>query len=859
MLGESSIIIFSPDSEFIENISRSLSNYPYRIFKSFSKEDYLETLKKTNPEILIVDSDIEFCEQIKKNKNDTDSISILIGRNNLSSQDIEKSNANYYLEYPLSDTVLQNNIILMLNEFKLRKHFKQITESVKESEEKYKRLFQLSPDGIGYHVGGKIGFVNDAGIRIFGGDSFDDVFGKYFIDFVHPYDKEFVFNKTKNAPYNKPLYYECRIITLKNKPIYVDIVSTPFILGGVNAIQFIFRDITEKKTNELKLIENGARLEFVQRIARLGYWELDVRSNNYIWSKDIFNIFGLSESDYNPSFKNLLNIIHTDDRKMFQKAFDALLSGAVPLDIEHRVIWKDKMIYVHQKGAATFDEKGNIVKLVGSVQDITERKKMENALRESQSRFANIINSAMDAVITIDINQKILLFNSSAEKMFQCRSEDAINQSLDKFIPNRFREMHKKHIENFGKTGITMRSMGSINPIYGLRCNGKEFPIEASISQVETTGQKLFTVIIRDITERKKSEEALISSEARYRLLFKKNPLPMMVYDVETMRFVAVNFVAVKTYGYNRDEFISMTVFDITPDEDIISLKNYLSKNRNPLEHAGSWRHKKKDGTIIDVEIVSHEIEFDGRPSRIVLVNDITDKKKAEEELINSREQLRLLAAHLQNIREEERTAISREIHDELGQVLTSLKMNLVFINKKLAGNELKISIPDLRNEIYSMTLVIDESVKRIRKIITELRPEVLDHLGLVSALEWQASEFKIKSGIDCRLTNTMGDFILNKNISITIFRIFQEALTNVMRHSKATLVEVKIGRINNYLELEISDNGIGIDTKKISKSKTFGVLGMKERIVILGGDFNIESNMPTGTRVKVNIPLDAN
>ena len=292
--------------------------------------------------------------------------------------------------------------------------------------------------------------------------------------------------------------------------------------------------------------------------------------------------------------------------------------------------------------------------------------------------------------------------------------------------------------------------------------------------------------------------------------------------------------------------------------KDSENLKNYLSETKKQLNLAATWQHQKKNGMIMDVEIISHEIEFDGRKARLVLANDVTEKKKAEDELKNSREQLRDLAAHLQNVREEERSAIAREIHDELGQVLTSLKMNLTFVDKKVVGSDIQIDPDDLHNEISGMKSVIDNSVKRIRKIITELRPEMLDQLGLISALEWQANEFKTKSGIECKLFNHFGEITVNKNISIAVYRIFQEALTNVMRHSKATKVEIKIGRSNNHLELEIFDNGIGIEQKKNS-SKTFGVLGMRERAIILGGDFKIENIKPSGTKVSVNIPLEIN
>jgi two-component system sensor histidine kinase UhpB len=266
-----------------------------------------------------------------------------------------------------------------------------------------------------------------------------------------------------------------------------------------------------------------------------------------------------------------------------------------------------------------------------------------------------------------------------------------------------------------------------------------------------------------------------------------------------------------------------------------------------------------KDNTIkhIRSELLIERNE-EGSPVKIMGFNqDITDMRVAVEELKSSREQLRALAAHLQNIRETERTAIAREIHDELGQVLTSLKMNLTFMDKAISKDKSISSKKELHDEITSMTSVIDNSVRRIRKIITELRSEVLDNLGLIPAIEWQVDEFNKKSGIETNIENQWGEADVNKDSSIAIYRILQEALTNIARHSKASKVLVRIGKNSNEFKLEIEDNGIGIDQTLLKESKSFGVLGMRERAIILGGNFTIENLEPNGTKITVNIPFE--
>jgi PAS domain S-box-containing protein len=487
-----------------------------------------------------------------------------------------------------------------------------------------------------------------------------------------------------------------------------------------------------------------------------------------------------------------------------------------------------------------------------------ERKKMEDALLQSQVLLSNVINSAMDGIITVDENQNIIMINPAAERIFQYKANELIGQSLDKIIPQRFMGIHRKHVEEFGRTGMTGRKASSLTPLSGIRSNGQEFPLEISISQINMGERKLYTAIFRDVTEKLKAEKVIKSSEERYRLLFHNSPLPMLVYDIESLEFLDVNNAAVEKYGYSREEFFSMTIKDIRPAEDVPLLLKFLSDSRNPLTQSGIWRHKKKDGTVINVEISSHAINFGGVPARLVLANDVTEKIKAVEELKSSREGLRALAAHLQSVREEERTAIAREIHDELGQVLTSLKINLTIIGKSLSSSGEKIDTSMIDEEIKSMKSRIDTTIKRLRKLITKLRPEVLDNLGLIPAIEWLINEFQSTSGIQCELINNVEEeFEFNQDVSIALFRIFQEALTNVVRHAQASKVTLQLNKNGNSFSLEITDDGIGIKETKIKANKSFGLLGMKERALILGGDFKIEPLNPKGTKISINIPIN--
>ena len=266
-----------------------------------------------------------------------------------------------------------------------------------------------------------------------------------------------------------------------------------------------------------------------------------------------------------------------------------------------------------------------------NIRDVTARKQVEGRLLRSQEQLAGIIDSAMDAVISVDGEQRIVLFNGAAERMFRYAAGEAIGQPLDRFIPQRFRTDHAAQVQDFGRTQVTKRSIGALTAIRGLRANGEEFPVEASISHREVEGQKFYTVILRDITERKQAEEALRTSEERYRSLFESNPLPMWVYDLETLAFLAVNDAAILHYGYSREEFLSRTIRDICSPEDVPELLENVFKVGTGVDRAGVWHHQKKDGSNIDAEITSHELTFAGRRAELVLAQDVTERRRGEE------------------------------------------------------------------------------------------------------------------------------------------------------------------------------------------------------------------------------------
>jgi len=483
---------------------------------------------------------------------------------------------------------------------------------------------------------------------------------------------------------------------------------------------------------------------------------------------------------------------------------------------------------------------------------------MVTAMRETAARLNGIIQSTMDAIITVDEHQNIVIFNPAAEHMFGCHGADVIGTPLEQFIPARHRELHHAHVRQFGNTGVTTRRMGGAAEIVGLRADGTEFPVEASISQATVAGNKLFTVILRDVTARKRditarqhAEDALRDSSDRYQRLVEL--VPDAIWVERENRIAFVNRACMSLLGAESDEqVLNRSPLDFIHPEFHAHFTQRrkrlaLGPETNPLMEKKIVR---VDGKVIDVEIAEASFHDEGTVPILAVMRDITERKRAEREVRESQDQLRELSASLQAVREEEKARIARELHDELGQALTGLKMDLAQIVAMLEPQQAEIV-----RRADTMRSLIESTVASVRRLATELRPLMLDDLGLIATMGWLANDFAKRTGIavDVRLPDS--DFEAGPDLCTTLFRVLQESLTNVARHAHASHVRVSLTEDDGVVRLEVHDDGKGIDPAPQGRRKSFGLLGMRERASMLGGHVTINSNPGAGTSVLLAIP----
>ncbi|MDH5466822.1 MAG: PAS domain S-box protein [Candidatus Aminicenantes bacterium] len=362
----------------------------------------------------------------------------------------------------------------------------------------------------------------------------------------------------------------------------------------------------------------------------------------------------------------------------------------------------------------------------------------------------------------------------------------------------------------------------------------------------------LFTTIEMALY-RHKIGNMLKESEERYKALFNRSMSYIFLHDING-QFLDANKAALKALGYKREDIPSLKFTSMLDESQLPQALKTLEeiirtgRQKKPSE----YRLRRQDGRYIWVETEGSLIYKEGKPCAVQgIARDITERRRTEEALRESKEQLRNLAAHLQSIREDERAVMAREIHDELGQALTAIKMDLSWLEKKIPEEQSLVL-----KKTRSMTELVDSTIQTVQRISSELRPGLLDDVGLLAAIEWQTEEFQKRTGIACELSVLSEDIILSQERSTAVFRIFQETLTNITRHAKATKVIVSLIKKGARLELKVNDNGKGITEEKIFDPKSLGLLGIQERVHFLEGNMTIKGIRNKGTTVTVTMPL---
>jgi PAS domain S-box-containing protein len=546
----------------------------------------------------------------------------------------------------------------------------------------------------------------------------------------------------------------------------------------------------------------------------------------------------------------LLDVTYPDDRALVQRDFKEVLAGLrQAIDIEKRCVRKDgAIVWARATAVCLRNEQANPTYCVAIMQDITERKQAEETL----AQLASIVGSSNDAIVGKTLEGTIVSWNAAAERIYGYSAEEVKGRSISIIVPpDRADELPQ--IRERIEQGERVEHYETVR----VRKDGKQIDVSITISPINDAAGNIVgaSAIARDITERKRAEEALRESEAHYRAVAESAPNAFVVADW-TGRIITWNKAAQRVFQYTEEEVLGQPLTLIMPERYRRAYQEGMRRYRQTgtpgnIGKATELHGLRKDGSEFPVEVSLSSWKTEQGEFYHGIVRDTTEHKQAEEQLRSSTEQLRALAAHLQSVREEERTRIAREIHDELSPALTALMMDLSWLSGGLTEDQ-----KALLKKTKSMSKLIDGTIQSVRKIASELRPGVLDDLGLATAIDWQAQEFQARTGIRCRISLLPQTVTLDSLRSTAIFRICQELLTNVARHSHASRVNISLEERSGDLTLEVRDNGKGIAETEISSPKSLGLLGMRERALLIGGEFKISSVPGKGTTATVRIPL---
>ena len=723
---------------------------------------------------------------------------------------------------------------------------------LKENKEIYRRLFEDSPDAIIIHDLENIYMANNAAIKFGKLTSVKELISLKVSNFLPRESLKTIKNKIEKYLEGNHIALDNQKIILKDgSEIYIEARGIRVEYNGMPAIQTSVRDVTERVLSENKLRESEERFRNVIEIATDIIFNTDLEGN-ITYVNPVFEAhsgYSLTEllgKDINilvdDSYKEKIKEIYFSFFKSSEKNMITTVSARTKSDEK---IWLELNISKIHEGKF-------VVGFTAIARNITRRKETEMALAESEEKYRLLVENSTEMIYKTDLEGNYIFINQVfIEQSGLTEAEILKMNCFDRVVKE-----HQNEVQDFYKKQFKDKKKFSYYEFPSIIANNKFCWIgQTALLELNKRGDpKGYSITARDITEKHEAEEALKSSEER---LSVAQEIAHIGHWQENHKTGELFFSdeCKRILGFDTDIDIKKGQFwGIVHPEEVDEFKKlWVSLEKNMLTHVGKFRIVLKNGSIRHINERAHFKKDNKGNLSLTLgtVQDITSEMHTEKEIKTSREKIRELSLHLQSIQEEERAYLAREIHDELGQGLTGIKMDLSWLKQRIENGS-----PEINERIISLNNLIDQIIVSVRKISSELHPAILEDLGLRAAIEWQIEEFKKRSTINCELLLPEEKLGFDKNQARSIFRIIQESLTNILRHSKADNIKIAIQRINDNVLLTITDDGIGFDPLLNQIDRGFGLFGMKERAESLEAELTINSVPKEGTTITLHIPI---
>ncbi len=994
------ILLVDDRPENLISLSAVLKKAGYTCDKALSGKEALKMLLNNKYGLIVLDvqmpemSGLEVAELIKGSNQTKDIPLIFLSANAVDKEFFNKGYEVGALDY-LAKPVDVNLLLLKVKNFLFLHHSLTLLAKANVILEKKVVEAQISFESLYYSLPQDVYLINKEGIIVNINRTGILSCGMNAEDLLHRHFKNSLFLDTILSEF-EPYFnrnelkenIEFQANKTDNTSFYGEATITPTLIDGDLHIQVFINDITERVKSEESVRKSELRLTIAQKIAKIGDWEFDHSTNRISWSEEMYNIYNCDPKTYHPNLESLINLTHQEDRKPLIKWVNSLIFSVKKPSIIIRIINPDSSIkYIRGDGEICYDEKGHPFKSIGTAQDITElknaeleireseafnkgilsslgsyiavidknghvlsvneswkkaamqmeadallkvfsgenyfevceqsknennsfaekvlyglkavlnknilrfeieypsytkdqerwyfvsvsgfegdnhkvvlrfvditeRKKSESALIENKKLVQSISEASPDAVIIINGEGIITKWDAKSEALFGWKESDVIGTNLSETImPQRYHEMYlnglKQYVE-FKEGPLFKKTLETT----ALNQSGVEFYISLNITVSLLNGKLHFIGFIRDISERKKAEQLLFDSQRLYKNLLDNMNDGFMVDDIDgKLTFANEQFCEI--FGIKNTDLDNIVLENYVDPEYRAALRERHNRRMSGDIVHDSFEFKgiRANGENIWLEVrVNPIIEKGVIKGTQSVIRDITKKKKAEEVLVESEIKIRNFANHLNQVLEDERTSLAREIHDELGQQLAGIKFGISSF-KKMATNN-----PEIERKINDLLNDVDITIQDLRKIATSLRPGILDTLGLASSIEWLVKGYEKKKAVRCKLKIDVDEQQFNKSISTCFFRICQESLTNISKHTEADEIMIELSLKNKKLSLIIKDNGKGMTMNKQQNPFSMGLIGMRERANSIGGTFEIESGVGKGTLIKTEVIIN--
>ena len=706
---------------------------------------------------------------------------------------------------------------------------------------------------VGLDAEGRVAFLNDHAHRLLGWNR-DEALGKdWFETFVPGGPREeasAVFRSTLERG-ELPLHFDNPVLTRDGEERIVHWSNTVLRDAEGRAVGTfsLGEDRTEGLAAEAEARRSRELLEATQKLAGVGGWEHDPATGTIEWTDEVYRIHGLSRDAYDPSgYEVSIAMYASGDRERVREAFGRLVAEGEPYDLELGFVnAQGEHLWVRTMGRAELRD-GRVVRTYGNIMDVSERRRGEDSLREALLWQERIFEGSRDAVFISDEDARFTAVNTAAVALTGYPRDELLGMR----IPDLHEEPDLHAFAAFHSRILAGESVLSAAPIR--RKDGRKVEVEFSNSPIVIGERRFMHTVARDVTERVRAEMAVRESEARYRRLFTTMAegfaLHEIICDAEGQptdyRFLEANPMFFELTGLEPG-ILGRTVLEVLPGTEPFWIDTYgrvaLSGEPAQFEH-----YSEAIGKHFEVRAFSPQ---PGRFATVVL--DVSKRKRADEERSRLVEHVRGLAARLAQVEEAQRLQLARELHDRVGQNLTALGLNLTVLRNRLSPE----SLTEFGPRLDDADRLLCETAEEIRYVMAELRPPVLDAYGLVAALRWFAEVFTQRTGVTAVVTGSELEPRLRGDIEVAIFRIVQEALTNVAKHAQAGSVRIAVDEGPSGPRVAVVDDGIGfVPTARGTGTgrEGWGLTIMEERAAAIGGALHVTSSRGEGTRVVLDL-----